>query len=199
MTAAPADGRRLRRERGRAAVTEAMIELVLDGHVPPTTEELAERADVSVASVFRYFDGLDDLRRAATTLYFERYGHLFDIDRIGDGPRRDRIARFVDARLELYSVAEQMGRLIRYRAHDAGGANETLGRLRAMYADQVRHHFDVELSELDRTARDDLVTAISVLTSFESWVQYRDHHRLDDRRIRHAWTTSLTALIGAHQ
>lgn len=193
----PTDGRRLRRDRGRAAVTEAMIDLVVDGHVPPTTEQLAERAGVSVASVFRYFDGLEDLRSAATAVYFDRHAHLFDVPGIGDGPLDDRIARFVEARLRLYDTAEPMGRLVRVRATEHAGANQTLARLRATYVDQIRHHFDHELSRLEPAEREEVVAVASTLTSFESWGQCRHVHALDDVRIGHAWVASLTALVGA--
>ena len=34
------DGRRARRERGREAVTDAMVDLVFEGHVSPTAEQI---------------------------------------------------------------------------------------------------------------------------------------------------------------
>jgi AcrR family transcriptional regulator len=191
------DGRRLRRERGRAAVTEAMIDLLFEGRVPPTTEQLAERAGVSVASVFRYFDGLDDLRRAATSLYLDRSAHLFEIPGVGVGSLSDRIERFVDARLRLYDAAEPMGRLVRMRAPEHPGANDTLNRLRVTYADQIDHHFDEELDALAPADRESVVAGVATLTSFESWDQCRLVHGFDANRIRATWINALTALIRA--
>ena len=193
--AAGVDGRTLRRERGRAAVTDAMIELVLEGHLPPSAEQLAARSGVSVASVFRYFDGLDDLRRSATEEYFRRYDHLFEISDIGEGTLAERIDRIVDARLRLYTVTGPMGELVRIRARQDPTAHDNLGRLRRTYAAQLRHHFDTELSELSTPARADLVGTIATLTSFESWEQLR-HERTDDD-IHRAWTRALTSLITA--
>ena len=89
------DGRRLRREHGRIAVVDAMIDLVLAGRTPPTTEEIAAHAGVSTASVFRYFDSLDDLRREGIQRYLERYDHLLDVPEIGEHDLDRRIAALV--------------------------------------------------------------------------------------------------------
>ena len=61
----PIDGRRARRERGRSAVIDAAFALAEEGKIPLTTELVAERSGVSAASIFRYFDGLDDLQYQA--------------------------------------------------------------------------------------------------------------------------------------
>lgn len=189
------DGRTLRRERGRAAVTDAMIELVLEGHLPPSADQLAARSGVSVASVFRYFDGLDDLRRSATEEYFRRYDHLFEVNDIGEGALADRIDRIVDTRLRLYTITGPMGELVRIRARQDPTAHDNLGRLRRTYSDQLRHHFDTELSKLVAADRDDLIGTIETLTSFESWEQL--HHDRTGDDIRRAWTQALTVLISA--
>jgi len=189
------DGRTLRRTRGRAAVTDAMIELVLAGHLPPSVEQLADRSGVSVASIFRYFDGLDDLRRAATEVYFLRYDHLFEIPDIGEGELPERVTRVVDVRLRLYDVAGPMGRLIRLRAHANATAQDNLARLRGTYADQLQNHFDNELSAFAPEERLDLVGVMTTLTSFESWEQLRDHEHRADSDIRRAWTATLTRLL----
>lgn len=191
------DGRTRRRERGRAAVTDAMIELVLEGHLPPSAEQLAQRSGVSVASVFRYFDGLDDLRWSATEVYLQRYDHLFEVPDIGEGPLSDRIGRLVDARLRLYDVAGPMGRLVRIRSHDDATALANLTRLRHTYADQLRHHFDTELSIIASDERSDLVDAIATLTSFESWDHLRHHLHRDDADIRRAWVRSVARLFAS--
>ena len=189
------DGRTQRRLRGRAAVTDAMIDLVLAGHLPPSVEQLADRSGVSAASIFRYFDGLDDLRRAATALYFERYEHLFEIPDIGEGSLDERISRFIDVRIRLYEVAGPVARLVRLRAHDDPTARENLARLRDTFADQLRHHFDDELSAFSSERCVDLVGVMTTMTSFESWEQLRDHGGRTDADIRRAWTSTLTHLL----
>ncbi|MDJ0768983.1 MAG: TetR/AcrR family transcriptional regulator [Ilumatobacter sp.] len=189
------DGRRARRERGRVAVIDAMIDLVFEGHSPPPAELVAERAGISMATLFRYFETLDDLRQETTNRYIERYAHLFDIPDARDGDVGARIAVFVDARVTLYETVAPIARLARWRAAEVAAVDDTLHRLRAERADQVRRHFDDELARLTPAARDDMVTIIATLTSFESWDQARHDHERSPAQLRRTWVTALTRLL----
>lgn len=196
-TDTPIDGRRARRERGRLAVTEAMLDLVLEGSGPPAAEQVAARAGVSSASLFRYFETLDDLRSATTRLYFERFRDLFEVPDIGSGPLDVRIAALVRARVELYEQVEPIARLARWRAVEVRQLDETVHRVRATFADQIRHQFDAELRSMSPARRDDAVTVIATLTSFESWDQARHDHGRSPSQLRRGWTDALTRLLTA--
>jgi AcrR family transcriptional regulator len=189
------DGRRARRRRGRQAVIEATLDLVFEGHVPPTVEQIAQRAGVSAASVFRYFDTLDDLRDATTEVFLDRHAHLFDIPDVGEGPLATRIDNFVASRVALYESAEPMARLIRLRAHDQVGAARMVHRLRSARADQVRSHFDGELGAMTPTVRDDMAMVIATMTSFEVWDQARHDHRRTAAQLRRAWAAALMKVL----
>ena len=90
------DGRRLRRERNRDAVVQAVLELVREGELAPGVEAVAARAGLSARSVFRYFDDLDDLCRAAIARQLALVGpilgrelpHQGHVGRPGDRRRR---------------------------------------------------------------------------------------------------------------
>lgn len=189
------DGRRARKERGRLAVTNAMIDLVFEGKIPPNAEQVAERAGVSVASIFRYFETLDDLRRATTETYFERYADLFEIPRIGEGSLPTRIDSFVSARVALYDTIEPIARLARLRASEHANLDETLHRVRASRSDQICRHYEIELRAFTPAARDDTIAIISTLTSFESWDQARHDHRRSTTQLRRAWATAIRKIL----
>ena len=190
------DGRRRRRELGRLAVVDAVIDLVLDGGRAPTADQIADRAEVSVASVYRYFESLDELRRLGVQRYFERIDHLIAIPDVGEGSLPGRIDSFVASRLEFYRVTEPMARMSRYQALDVEQMRTTLARVRATLADQVAQHFAPELAPLGRAARQDRVAVIAALTSFEAW-DLMHEQGLDQAAIRRAWRASLTALLSA--
>ncbi|MEZ5298868.1 MAG: TetR/AcrR family transcriptional regulator [Ilumatobacteraceae bacterium] len=188
------DGRRRRRELGRIAVVDAVIDLILDGGGPPTAEQIADRADVSVASVYRYFESLDELRRVGVQRYFERIDHLIAIPDIGVGPLPDRIDALVGARLDFYRSTEPINRMSRHQAPDVAEMRTTLQRVRATLADQIAQHFAPELADLTPTAKRDRVAVIAALTSFEAWDLLHDQG-LDRAAIRRAWRTHLTLLL----
>lgn len=188
------DGRRLRREQGRIAVVDALIDLVLAGRTPPTADEVAAHAGVSTASVFRYFDSLDDLRRHGIQRYLERYDHILDIPDIGEHGMARRIATLVEARQRLYETIEPMARLARAQALTVPELDEALGRVRATLAEQLSEHFAVELAGLRPAQRRELVALVAALTSYESWEQLR-RQGLDRAAVGRAMRVGVDRLV----
>lgn len=189
------DGRRLRRERGRAAVIDATIELVFEGHLPPSAEAIAERAGVSVASLFRYFETLDDLRRTTSEAFLERTAHLHEIPDLGEGPLGNRIDGFVAARLALYETNGQMARMLRRQAHEEPTAGQTLEIARGARTDEVRRHFAPELEQLGDDERDDLLGVVVMLTSFESWELARHSLGRSTDEVARMWRTAIRTFV----
>ena len=70
------DGRTARALRTREAIVDASIALVDEGDLRPTAPRIAERARVSVRSVFQHFDDLETLYAAVADRLVERLGHL---------------------------------------------------------------------------------------------------------------------------
>lgn len=190
-----ADGRRARRERNRAAVVEAMFELIGEGHTPPSVDALSERAGVSVSSVFRYFDNLDDLLQQTVSRYFERFAPLFDVPAVADGDLDDRIAALVDARLGLYEAIHPIARVARVRAPDQPQLATVLAQTRQTFAAQVREHLAPDLAERSPADADDRVALVDTVTSFESWDLLTGTHGRSRRQVRRAWIAGLRALL----
>ena len=117
-TTARNDGRRQRREDGRNKVIDAAISLVLDGHGVPSTEAVVERAGVSPASLFRYFENLDDLRNSFISRYFERIESALAVDQLGTGGLSRRVSTLCTARLEFFALHEPMATLGRTRSEE---------------------------------------------------------------------------------
>ena len=192
-TVEQADGRRARRERNRTAVIDAMFELLAEGRMPPSVEEVAERAEVSVSSVFRYFDGLDDLHGETVRRYFERFAPLFELP-AGAESRADRIAALVDARLELYETIAPIGRMARIKASEPT-IGETLVETRRRFARQVREHLASDLAAFARPDADDRAALVDALTSFESWDLLRGTHGRSRSAVRRAWVAGIERLL----
>src|SRR6266496_687113 len=70
------DGRTARALRTREAIVDASIALVDEGDLRPTAPRIAERAGVSVRSVFQHFDDLEGLYAAVADRLIERLGRL---------------------------------------------------------------------------------------------------------------------------
>jgi len=84
------DGRTARRDRNREAVLDAVLELFSEGNLAPSPDDVAQRAGISLRSVYRYVADSDGLIRDAIERHTERIAPLFLIEDIGEGPFEKR-------------------------------------------------------------------------------------------------------------
>ncbi len=172
---------------------DALVDLLSEGAGVPGAEEIAARAGVSVSSLFRYFDGLEDLKNQTIERYLARYASLLDVPDLGEGELAERIDGFVEARLRLYDAVAPISRLARARAYDQPAMAAPLAQTRAMFVDQIRRHFAPELTGADALHR---VIQIDALTSFESWDLEHTAHGHAVAEVRSAWRSGLSRLLG---
>src|SRR5690606_9711476 len=85
----PEDGRSARAARTRQSIIDACLALVEEGDLQPTTPRVAERAGVSVRSVFQHFDDIEGLFAAVADRVLERLaGLVLQVDPSLDVERR---------------------------------------------------------------------------------------------------------------
>ncbi len=188
------DGRHARRERNRSAVIEAAFSLIQEGKIPPSVDDVAERAGVSVSSIFRNFDGLADVQRQALDTFQPRFAHLFVVDD-AERSRSDRVQAHVRSRVQLSTVAGGLMLVARSRALEHQPMVEGLARLRERLAEQTRQRFAVELGPLTSVDRANLASLIDSLTSPEAFELMSAAHARSPRQISKIWNTSLDVLL----
>lgn len=171
------------------------MSLLEEGILDVTLERAAERAGVSVRSVFRYFDGADDLRRQTVERHFalvdERLRHL-------DPARHDRqtrIGAFVDDRVAMFGTSGAAAQLARQRSEFVPIVAEHLVRLRVRLADHVRAQFAPELARLEPKAADDLVALVDVAVSQDAWDALRTVHGRGPVAVRRIWVDLVDRLL----
>ncbi len=180
--------------RRRVAALDAFIDLVLEGNLPPTPNQVAERADISIATFFRYFESLNTLRHDAATRMLERFP-LLELKDIGEGTLHERVEAFVALRVALWEKVSLLARLQRTVVLQDKDAARMVDYVRGVMANQVREHFAPELRRLTAAQRDDAVALIAMLTSVESWEQFRHAYRRSPLQTRRAWADAIGALL----
>jgi AcrR family transcriptional regulator len=196
-TSSELDGRRARRGRNREAVVDALLELFREGQLNPSVAAVAERSGVSLRSVFRYFDDLDEMGRIAIGRHLDSVGHLFDLPGIGEGSRADRIDALVTQRLALYERVAPVMRAALIRAPFQPVISTALARRRAFLRDQVASQFAPELAQVSGAEAASVLAGADVLTSFESMELLRVDHKLTTARAAVAVKGSLDRLLPA--
>lgn len=191
------DGRHARRERSRLAVVDAVFALVRNGKIPPTVDDVAAQAGVSVSSIFRNFEGLDDLQRQAFDVFRERFAHLFEPAMPADVAQSTRITGHVRARLELFATAGPMMQVARQRALDYQPMADAVGRNRSALTDQTRAHFAPEARSLTPADAANLIAVIDSLTSPEAYDVMSAANGRSHRQIGRAWMVALDALLSS--
>lgn len=189
------DGRNLRRARNRQTIVAALLELYDDGHIDVSAAEISNRAGLSERSLFRYFEDVDDLYRAACDTQFDRIALFADINDIGRGTFASKVDRFVDQRIRLFQKVGNIGRVARAHSHRVSAINTQLGKGRKILRDQMLRHFGDELAAMTQPVRLAAISGIDVLCSYESYELMRRDQGLSDVAVKSVLTISLTKIL----
>ena len=188
------DGRAQRSARSRDAVVDAMLDLLGEGSLRPGAAEIAERAGVSVRTVFRHFEDLEQLFVTATERQAMRIGPLL-LAPPAEGSRAERVEGVVGHRASLYEQIAPVRRAALRQEPFSPAVRETLAQARRLLRRQLAASFAAELQRLDASQRATVVAAIEAATSFAVWDSLRVEQRLSVSAARAAVATTLLALL----
>ena len=190
------DGRRERRVRNRDAVVDAMLQLLREGELRPGGQQIADRAGVSLRTVFRHFDDLDSLMEAAVRQQLDHVGRLFDLAAINDraslADRVDVLARHRERLFEEIAPVRRAGtRLAPFHAP----VREALSSSHRTLRRQLEQVFQRELAAMPADVRRVAIEAADAASSFATWDAMRTDQRLSALRARAAMAAALTSLL----
>jgi AcrR family transcriptional regulator len=184
------DGRILRSRRSRELIADALYELVGEGHLEPTAEQVAERAGVGIRTVFRLFSDMESLYATMNARLLSEVGPM-----LREGPPagtglHERAAALVHDRANLFEqISPYIRSTILNRRHSPFLEDQSRKIVR-----QLRERLLAWLPEL-RDAPADLVEALDQATSFEAWDRLRSDQRLGRARARAAVERTVLALV----
>jgi AcrR family transcriptional regulator len=184
------DGRRARRHRSRDLAVDALLDLLNEGVIRPTAQQVAERSGVSLRSIFRIFDDVESLNAAACARQVARVRHLF-VDVPAEGTLDARIDQVVAINGRLYESIAPVRRAALRAAPESEAVQETLARARGWGRAEVERVFAEELDQAGR----DVVAAVELALSFEAWDQLRSAQGLSSARTASSVTRLLRSLL----
>jgi AcrR family transcriptional regulator len=169
------DGRQSRTARSRLAICEACLDLVQEGALQPSADQIAERAGVSRRSIFNHFSDLAELYDAVVAAGMQRYAPL--LEEISD---REPVARRVDhlaqVRSRFLEATAAFTRALTAQALVGPASDQALRVSR----DAARHQyqeverlFQRELRGLSEPERAEVVEAMSAAMSALQWEYLR--------------------------
>ncbi|MEY3595781.1 MAG: hypothetical protein RL576_1195 [Actinomycetota bacterium] len=107
--AASSDGRIARGERTRSSIADALYELLADGAENPSGRDIAERANVSLRSVFQHFDDIEAVYGELVSRQHERVApFLAPVN--SEFPLNERIEKLIESRDSMFALAAPLRR-----------------------------------------------------------------------------------------
>jgi AcrR family transcriptional regulator len=167
----PKDGRRRRSQNSRDKIVAAMLELVAEGRITPSADEVASRAKVGLRTVFRHFADMESLYAALTHTIAEQYEMwLIPFD---SSDWREQLVEVVERRTATYE------RLLPFKR--AGDAHRHMSpAMQSHYA----HVLGIMRQRLRTLLPSSIVDdaqrfeTIDLMLSFEVWQRLRGEQQL---------------------
>jgi AcrR family transcriptional regulator len=168
------DGRSARALRTREAIVDALLGLIDDGELKPPAPRIAERAGVSLRSIYQHFDDLEALFAAAHARYTERLLAMLQ-EVPTDWPLDRRLDAFVDQRARIMESVTPARRAALLQEPFSEQLRDGRNRIYDVATAEVARVFHAELDAVSNDQeRTDLLAALSMASSWEAW----DHLRL---------------------
>lgn len=170
------DGRSARSARTHDAIVEACIALVAEGDLRPTGPRIAERAGVSVRSIFQHFTDLEALFSAVGRKVAERVApHIVAID--PTLPQDERVAQFCAQRAAVLEELTPIMRAALVHAPTSEVIDAQFVAGHRFFREQVDQVFAPELEASSDRAQ--LHHAIVVATAWGTWELLRGGQGLE--------------------
>jgi len=188
-TAEEADGRKHRSQKSQARIVNAMLELVAQGNLEPSADQISDIAKVGRRSVFRHFKDMDTLYREITDSIATTMGSIV-LEPFQAADWTGRVLELVDRRavgfekMKLFLLA---GQVHRHRSPYLKGSH-------AQFVQMLRQILLGLLpKEIARNA--DLVEALDMLLSFETWSRLRDDQGLSTARSKRVLKQAIQSVL----
>lgn len=168
----------MRSARSHKRIVDAVHELVHAGNVSPSSEEVAEKAGVGLRTVFRHFKNMESLYREVSELVSEQIQPLIE-DPFESTDWRGRFEELLDRKEKLFEEGAMYylaGRVHRHEStfmlaehqRNVAGERKTLTKVLPSHVTKDR----------------ELIDALELVLSFDSWIRLRQDQGLSIRESR---------------
>ena len=163
------DGRTVRGERNRQALLDAACDLVREGNLAPSAQDIAQRAGVGLRGVFRHFGDMDGLYVAIDAQTYEKNTAKFTGGN-REGSFRERLLHAVEQHAKGYEESRNIflsSQITRWNSEVLRkNYDRDIHRLR-----KDLENWLPELKSLSPHRRE----AVDSAASFETWHRLREH------------------------
>lgn len=191
---ATADGRSARSARTKKAVVRALLDLIGEGNLRPTARRVADRAGISLRSVYVHFDDLEELFLAASR---EQARLVAKLARpvSPDGPLAMRVDAYAEQRCAVLEAVAPIRRAADLQEPFSPTLSRLLDVTRTDAHEELAMVFAAELGLLDPAVGRLRLAALDAITSSAAWRVLRVANDLGVDESREALVEAITALL----
>jgi AcrR family transcriptional regulator len=186
---AQTDGRRRRSQQSRDRIIAAMMALVEEGQISPIAEQVAERAQVGLRSVFRHFNDMDSLFAEMAVRLSRHYQSALAPFVSPDW--RGRLGEAIERRVSIYEVMLPYKRAADAHRHTSpaiqSSHTQTSQLLRNRLKSLLPPHLENDANALE---------TLDFLLSMESWQRLRLDQKLSVAEARAIVEAQIKAVVG---
>ncbi len=196
-TAGNLDGRQSRTVQSRLAICEACLDLVQEGALQPSADQIAERAGVSRRSIFNHFADLAELYDAVVEVGMQRCAPY--LEEISDRePIASRVEHLAQVRSKFLEAMAAFTRALTAQTLIGPAADQALrvsrDALRLQHQD-VERLFRRELADLEAADRAEVLEAMSAAMAPVLWGHLRHGRGNSLTSARAVMKRMLTAIL----
>jgi AcrR family transcriptional regulator len=172
----------------------ALLALISEGDLRPTAGRIAERAGISLRSVYVHFDDLDDLFQAASSEQRARVGALIRA-LPSTGPFETRLELFVEQRARVLEAIAGVAKAAALQEPFSPALAASSTSARNLGRAEIEHVFAEELAALDPVTHDHALDACDALTNSDTWDTLRVRRGLAVSEATATLATALRSLL----
>jgi AcrR family transcriptional regulator len=186
---AHSDGRRRRSQQSRDRIVAAMMELVEEGQLSPIAEQVAERAQVGLRSVFRHFNDMDSLFAEMSVRLARHYQPA--LAPFASTDWRGQLQEAIERRINVFEVLLPYKRAADAHRHTSPAIQSTHAATSQLLRARLRGMLPPQL-------RDDALAfeTLDFLLSVDSWQRLRIEQKLTVESARAIIEAQVHALTG---
>lgn len=187
------DGRTARAQRTRQSIVDALLALIEDGELAPTAPRIAERAGVSLRSIYQHFEDLEALFGAASARQIERVLEMATPIQ-PEGALGERVNAFVRQRARILEAMTPVRRAASLQEPFSAELRASRRRMEGLGRAEIAHVFAPELERLPLAARKEVHAGLEAATGWAAW----DHLRatgLSADAVRRVMRRTMMALL----
>ncbi len=183
------DGRINRSVVTRKKIVEALTALVFEGHITPTAEQVAQRADVGLRTVFRHFDDMDALYREISVDIDAQVQPLIQA-RLDAATWQERVLQSIGVRSDIYDRTAAMHVAAQVHRHESAYLAQNLMDSARLQRDLLRRLLPPAVAQ-----NAPLLDALDLMLSFEAWIRLRREQGLQADAAREVMRLGVKALL----